>query len=410
MLPSFCGAGRRLAGSSSSFRFAPRGLPVPIILASSLDFVTSMFGYILPFIFVLALVVFVHEMGHYLVGRWCGVKVQTFSLGFGPRLFRFYDRSGTEWALSAIPLGGYVKFKGDMNAASTPDFEGAAAMAEEDRKDSFPHQSVGKRAAIVAAGPIANFILAFVIFTVSLLALGRTQLEPIVARVAEQSAAESAGFKAGDRILSIDGKAVSTFEDISRLVGVSEGARLQFVVERAGAQMSLAGEPKIMTRKGVMGTERRAVMGFVGSSDPAHFFTRRYSVLEAAGTATGEIAFVIERTGNYISGVFSGRERADQLSGPTRIAYVSGKVAESGFAPLLMLAGILSISIGLINLLPVPMLDGGHLLFYAYEAAFGRPVSQRAQELGFRVGFALVISLMLFSTWNDITHLIGFAR
>lgn len=380
------------------------------ILASSLDLASTLLSYLIPFFFVLALVVFVHEMGHFLVGRWCGVRVETFSLGFGPRLFRFYDRRGTEWALSAIPLGGYVKFKGDSNAASVPDFDGAAKMAEPDRSDSFPHQPVWKRAAIVAAGPAANFILAFVIFMASFMIVGRLQVEPVIARIAENSAAATAGFQPGDRVISIDRSPVDSFEDVARIVSVSEGRTLSFVVERGGKSLDITGAPQVVERKTVMGTDRRPVMGFVGSSDPAHFYTKNFSLGEAARASSAEIVFVIDRTAHYISGIFSGRERADQLSGPTRIAYISGKVAEAGVAPLLMLAGILSISIGLINLVPVPMLDGGHLLFYAFEALFGRPVSPRAQEISYRVGFALVVMLMLFSTWNDITHLTGLSR
>lgn len=382
---------------------------MPAFLTSGFDLFSTFLGYLLPFLFVLALVVFVHEMGHFLVGRWCGVKVETFSLGFGPRIARFHDRKGTEWALSAIPLGGYVKFKGDLNAASVPDHAAADAMPEADRADSFPHKSIAQRSAIVAAGPIANFLLAFVIFTVSFMVVDRTLIEPIIAGVSENSAAAGAGFKAGDRVLAIDGDKVESFDEVARRVSISEGRTLTFRVERDSREMEIAGAPTIVSHKTILGTDRRPVMGFVGSGDPKHFYTKHYSLREASTTAVGEIVFVIDRTGHYISGLFSGRERADQLSGPTRIAYISGKVAESGLGPLFMLAGILSISIGLINLLPVPMLDGGHLVFYALEAIFGRPVSPRAQEISFRVGFALVIMLMLFSTWNDIIHLTGLA-
>lgn len=382
---------------------------MPAFLTSSFDVFSTFLGYLLPFLFVLALVVFVHEMGHFLVGRWCGVKVETFSLGFGPRIARFYDRKGTEWALSAIPLGGYVKFKGDLNAASVPDHAAADAMPEADRADSFPHKSIAQRSAIVAAGPIANFLLAFVIFTTSFMVVGRTLVEPIIAGVSENSAAAGAGFKAGDRVLAINGDKIESFDEVARRVSISEGRTLTFRIERDAREMEISGAPTIVSHKTILGTDRRPVMGFVGSGDPKHFFTKHYSLREASTTAVGEIVFVIDRTGHYIGGLFSGRERADQLSGPTRIAYISGKVAESGLGPLFMLAGILSISIGLINLLPVPMLDGGHLVFYALEAIFGRPVSPRAQEISFRVGFALVIMLMLFSTWNDIIHLTGLA-
>lgn len=379
------------------------------VLAGSFDVISGFFGYLLPFLFVLALIVFVHEMGHFLVGRLCGVAVETFSLGFGPRLASFRDSKGTEWAISAIPLGGYVKFKGDLNAASQPDPAALESVSEAERAGSFPHKPAWQRAAIVAAGPAANFVLAFLIFALSFMVIGRPMVAPIVADVAPDSAALAAGFKPGDRVIAINGEPMATFDDVARRISLSEDVRLTFLIERAGRQLELAATPTIVSRKTKLGTDRRPVMGFVPSSDPTHHQRKRYGAGEAASTAVSEIAYVIDRTGNYVVGLFSGRERADQLSGPTRIAYISGKVAESGLAPLLMLAGILSISIGLINLLPVPMLDGGHLVFLAIEGLFGRPVSPRAQEISFRVGFALVIMLMLFSTWNDIIHLTGFA-
>lgn len=379
-------------------------------LSSAQDMLTSFMGYVLPFLFVLLLVIFVHEMGHFLVGRWCGVRVETFSLGFGPRLFSFRDKRETEWALCAIPLGGYVKFKGDLNAASIPDADALASTPPAEQGDSFPHKAIWQRAAIVAAGPMANFILAFVIFTLSFSFVGRQVVEPIIAKVSPNSVAEEVGFKPGDRVLEINGQPIMTFDEVFRNIAVSEGQMLRFKIERAGQSITLEAMARIMATKTVMGTDRRPVMGFIGSANPAHMFTRHYSITDASAEGVREIAFVIDRTAHYISGLFSGRERADQLSGPTRIAYISGKVAETGIGPLLMLAGILSISIGLINLLPVPMLDGGHLLFYAIEAVFGRPVSPRAQEIGFRIGFAMVVSLMVFSTWNDITHLTGLAK
>lgn len=382
---------------------------MPASLVSSLDFLFSFFGYLLPFLFVLALVVFIHEMGHFLVGRYFGVKVETFSLGFGPRLFSRYDKHGTEWAISAIPLGGFVKFKGDANAASLPDHQALDAMPVAERSDSFPHQSVARRAAIVAAGPLANFLLAFVIFMASFSLVGRSQVQPVIAGVADNSPAAAAGFMPGDRVLAINGDEMVSFEDVVRRVSLSEGQELAFRVERDGRELELSATPRIMTRKTVLGTERRPIMGFIASNLPESHFLRRYGPIEAAGTAVGEIYFVIDRTVHYIAGLAAGREKADQLSGPVRIGYVSGKVAESGIGPLLMLAGILSISIGFINLLPIPMLDGGHLVFYAAEALRGRPLSARAQEWSFRMGFALVLALMLFSTWNDIMHLTGLA-
>jgi regulator of sigma E protease len=377
-------------------------------LGTGFEFALSFFSYLIPFLAVLAVVVFVHELGHFLVGRWYGVRVETFSLGFGPRLFSRVDRHGTEWAISAIPLGGYVKFKGDANAASLPDHAYAEAMDAADRADSFPHKPVGQRAAIVAAGPIANFVLAFVIFSLSFMLVGRTMVEPIVAAVGESSPAALAGFKPGDRILSIDNDPIESFEEVARKVSLSEGRQLTFRIDREAQEIEISAMPIVIQRKSVLGTERRPVLGFVGSQAREHQFVRRFGPVEAASTAASEIYFVIDRTVHYISGLIAGREKADQLSGPVRIGYISGKVAESGIGPLLILAGILSISIGFINLLPIPMLDGGHLVFYAAEALRGRPISPRAQELSFRVGFALVLGLMLFSTWNDILHLAGF--
>lgn len=395
-----------VAGCSAQRQWGAR---VVSFFGSGFDFAISFFSYLVPFLFVLAIVVFIHELGHFLVGRWFGVKVETFSLGFGPRLWRRYDRQGTEWAISAIPLGGYVKFKGDADASSKPDHEAAAAMPEEDRRDSFPHQAVYKRAAIVAAGPAANFLLAFVIFSISFMVVGRTMLQPIIAGIGENSPAAAAGFKPGDRVISINGDRMESFDDVSRFVLLSEGQSLKFVIQRGQSELEISATPAIMTNKSKLGTERRPVMGFIGSGSPEHRFTRRFGPIEASGTAVGEIYFVLDRTVHYIGGLIAGREKADQLSGPMRIGYISGKVAESGLGPLLMLAGILSISIGFINLLPIPMLDGGHLVFYAAEALRGRPVSPRAQEWSFRVGFALVLALMLFSTWNDILHLTGLA-
>lgn len=386
-----------------------QGVRVISGLGSGLEFLVSFIGYLIPFLFVLALVVFIHELGHFLVGRWFGVRVETFSLGFGPRLFSRYDKHGTEWAVSAIPLGGYVKFKGDANASSMPDHGAAAAMSEADRQDSFPHKPIRQRAAIVAAGPLANFLLAFLIFSISFMVVGRTMVQPIIAGIGENSPAAAAGFKPGDRVLTVNGNPVESFEAVARKISLSEGESITFRIERDSREIELSATPTVVMRKSVLGTERRPIMGFIGSQDSDHQFVRRFGPVEAASTSVREIYFVIDRTVAYIGGLIAGREKADQLSGPVRIGYISGKVAEAGIGPLLFLAGILSISIGFINLLPIPMLDGGHLVFYAAEALRGRPVSTRAQEWSFRVGFALVLALMLFSTWNDILHLTGLA-
>ena len=363
-------------------------------------------GYIVPFLFVLAIVVFFHELGHFLVGRWCGVKVTAFSIGFGPEIIGFNDRYGTRWKLSAIPLGGFVKFFGDDNAASVPDHDAAAQMTSEERKVSFIHQPVRKRAAVVAAGPIANFILAIVIFAAIFATVGRQYTSARVDTVQPGSAAQTAGFQPGDLVVSIDGEKIHTFADMQRIVSISAGEPLTVVVDRGGAPVTLKAKPELRELKDNFGNVHRiGVLGIGRSMQPGDLKTRHYTPLQAIGEGTWETWSIVERTFSYIGGVFSGREAADQLGGPIRIAQVSGQVATIGFVALMHLTAVLSVSIGLLNLFPIPLLDGGHLLFYGIEALRGRPLSERSQEIGFRIGFAVVIMLMIFATFNDILHL-----
>ncbi|GGK26430.1 RIP metalloprotease RseP [Salinarimonas ramus] len=366
-----------------------------------------LFGYLVPFIFVLAIVVFVHEMGHFLVGRWCGVGVQAFSIGFGPELIGWNDRRGTRWKVCAVPLGGYVKFFGDAGAASTPDNSGLSQMSEAEKALSFHHKPVAQRAAIVAAGPIANFILAILVFAAVFWANGRTVLAPQVDVVLENSAAERAGFQSGDLIVEIDGRSIVSFNDMQRIVSSSAEDRLAIVVERAGERVTLEATPERRVAETAFGAQRIGMLGIQAANTPDAIRHIEYGPIEAIGLGAYESYFVVERTFDYLGQLITGRESADQLSGPIRIAKVSGEVAEAGgIVSLITLMAVLSVSIGLINLFPVPMLDGGHLMFYAVEAVRGRPLSENAQEIGFRIGFALVIFLMLFATWNDIVHLI----
>jgi regulator of sigma E protease len=402
-------------------RFAPAGITrvdvkrsrrFGIVGDRSMEFAASLWngghfllGYLLPFLFVLTLVVFVHELGHFLVGRWCGVDVKTFSIGFGREIFGFNDRHGTRWRFALIPLGGYVKFSGDADASSAPDDEAVERMSAQERARSFPAQSLGERAAIVAAGPIANFLLAILIFAGSAFFFGKQVLIPRVDAVVAGSAAEQAGLKAGDIVIAIDGEPVSSFGDMQRVVSIRPGERLEVSVERAGATLTLPVTPALTEIKTALGTQRIGVIGVRASPRPEDWTTQRFGLLDSTKAGFVETWFVVTRTYDYIAKLVTGRESTDQLSGPIRIAQVSGVVAESGgLIGLINLAAILSVSIGLMNLLPVPMLDGGHLLFYLYEAVRGRPLSPRAQEIGFRLGLALVLMLMLFVTWNDIVH------
>ena len=366
----------------------------------------GLIGYIIPFLFVLTIVVFFHELGHFLVARWAGVKVLTFSLGFGPELAGFNDRHGTRWKISAIPLGGYVKFFGDESEASTPSSETLSAMTAEERAGSFHHKKVGPRAAIVAAGPIANFLLAIVIFTCLFTFFGKPSTTARVDKVEAGSAADKAGFQAGDVVTSIDGKAIGSFSEMQRIVGTRAGEQLSFTIKRGDSSLQLQGTPQQREVKDTFGNVHRlGVLGITRATNPGDTVTERVDPATALVLGVKETWFVVERTMAYIGGIFTGREAADQVGGPIRIAQISGQVATIGVAALIHLAAVLSISIGLLNLFPVPLLDGGHLLFYAVEAVRGRPLSDRAQEFGFRIGLGLVLMLMVFATYNDILHL-----
>ncbi|SHM52047.1 RIP metalloprotease RseP [Bradyrhizobium lablabi] len=367
----------------------------------------GLIGYVVPFLFVLTIVVFFHELGHFLVARWAGVRVLTFSLGFGPELAGFNDRHGTRWKISAIPLGGYVKFFGDESEASTPaSAETLASMSDEERAGSFHHKKVGSRAAIVAAGPIANFILAIVIFTCLFTFFGKPSTTARVDKVEAGSAAAAAGFQVGDIVTVIDGKIIGSFSDMQRIVSVHGGDTLNFTIKRGDTTLQLRGTPEQREVKDSFGNAHRlGVLGITRATNPGDVVTERVDPATALWLGVRETWFVVDRTLAYIGGVFTGREAADQVGGPLRIAQISGQVATIGLAALIQLAAVLSISIGLLNLFPVPLLDGGHLLFYAVEAIRGRPLSERAQEMGFRIGLGLVLMLMVFATYNDILHL-----
>jgi len=363
-------------------------------------------SYAIPFLFVLTIVVFFHELGHFWVARRCGVKCDAFSVGFGPELAGFNDRHGTRWKLCAIPLGGYVRFHGDDSAASTPDINALSKMDEAEKRVSFFHQPVSKRAAIVVAGPVANFILAIVIFSLVFMIFGRQVTTARVDQIQPGSAAAEAGFQPGDLVLSIDGRKIENFSDMQRIVSASPGTTLKVIVDRGGREVGLTATPKLQEYKDNFGNVHRiGMLGLSRSTTADDIVTERYGPLEAVQLGVAETWFIVERTISYIGGIIAGRESADQLGGPIRIAQISGQVATVSFGALLHLTAVLSVSIGLLNLFPVPLLDGGHLVFYAIEAVRGKPLSERAQEYGFRIGLALVLMLMVFATWNDILQL-----
>jgi regulator of sigma E protease len=365
---------------------------------------TGFIGLIIPFLFIITLIVFFHELGHYLAGRWCGVRITTFSIGFGPELFGVNDKHGTRWRFALIPLGGYVKFLGDLNAASQPDEEGSSRLTPDERAVSFPAQSLWKRAVIVAAGPAASFILAIMIFSATVYTYGRVVIIPRVDAVLAESAAEEGGLKAGDVVLSIDGSNIESFSDLQRVVALSPGVPLALEVDRLGEIVRLEVTPRLKSVTSPLGTHRVGQLGVSVSRDPASIEIKREGLLSSIAWGCIETWRVVDGTVRYLSGLFAGRTTADQLSGPVGIAKMSGEAAKLGFGALLMLAALMSASIGFINLLPIPMLDGGHLAFYLYEAIRGKALNATAMEWSFRVGFGLVVALTLFTLYLDIVR------
>ena len=389
-----------------------------------LQFALGTLGYVLPFLFVLGLVVTVHEYGHYLAARLCGVAIDRFSIGFGRALWSRRDRRGVEWRVSWIPLGGYVKFAGDENAASVPDEEDLDDMRRRIEAVEGPagvgryfhFKPIWQRALITAAGPMANFVLSTILFAVLLGAFGQTVTPPKIAGVVPGSAAQKAGFLAGDTVKSVSGRRIADFSDLQEIVMLSPSRPLSVEVERAGRQVRLIAVPDAQERSDTpAGRIRVGVLGLEAGPNSRV----RYGPIESVGAGAFETGRTLSRTVYFLGQMITGRVSADNISGVVGIAKASGSVAKAGAAgapdaawalfgsivALLGLAAFMSVSIGFMNLLPVPVLDGGHLLFYAYEALARRPVGAKVQAVGYRVGLALLLGLMVFATWNDLQRL-----
>jgi len=458
-----------------------------------MDLLIGPLTYIVPFLIVLTVLVFVHEMGHYLVARWNDVRVEVFSIGFGPELFGWFDKHGTRWKISAIPFGGYVKFFGDESAASTPDGERVSSMSSEEQRVSFHHKSLGQRAAIVAAGPMANFAYAIVVLAALFMTFGQRLTPPEVGRVLPDSVGEAAGFRAGDIVLAVDGDEITRFEELSQAVLLNPGKPMAFLVRRDGRELEIAATPAEVEREDIEGINRRlgdlgvypanpAIIGAVFPDTPASaagfqahdriltvggqplenfehlqdivaasngrqltvvvlrdgvevelFVSPRRDVrvddagntaerwligiqragrapvrlgpVEAVREATWSSYDMLVKTFEYLGQMIVGERGTEDLGGPLRIAHVSGQAAQIGIEQVIFLSVLLSLNLGMINLFPVPILDGGHLLLYAIEAVRGRPLTERVQDFAFRIGLALVLTLTVFATWNDLVNL-----
>lgn len=354
--------------------------------------------YPIAFLAVLGPLVFVHEYGHYIVGRWCGVKADTFSIGFGRKILGWTDRRGTEWKIGWLPLGGYVQFAGDRDAVSQPDADWQALPAEE-RSHTFPAQPVWKRALIVVAGPVTNFLFAILILAGFAWIGGQAVTPPVIGGIEAGSSAAAAGLRAGDRIVSINGREIEAFGDLRMAVEHRPGERLEVRVARDGQDRLVELTPRLVREKDPFGKEyTRAIVGIA----PPPPQVQPVPLWEAPLVGASQTWHIVRQTGEVLSQFVTGRRSIKDMNGPVKIAEFSGKAATLGFATLIGFIALISINLGFINLLPLPMLDGGHLVFYAYEAIRRRPAPPQAQEWAFRFGFAAIVTLMLVVTFNDL--------
>lgn len=355
------------------------------------------------YVAALSILVFVHEFGHFWVARRCGVRIEAFSIGFGRELFGWTDRHGTRWRVAWLPVGGFVKMYGDADAASQPDVAASAAMDEESRRVAFTHKALWQKTLIVAAGPAANFLFAIIVLAVLFATIGQAFTPPTIGSVKAGSAAERAGLLAGDTVNSVDGVVIRRFEELRQTVILDSGEPLNLVITRNGQPMTLVATPQVVEEKDLLGNETK--VGQLGILPSGELVMRHEDPLTAVWQAGRETWSITTSSLATIGQMIVGRRSTDDLSGPIGIGQVIGEVSHEGVIPLIHLLALLSISLGLINLFPIPVLDGGHLLFYAIEAVSRRPVSERALAFGFRVGFAVIVSFFVFVMWHDLSRL-----
>jgi regulator of sigma E protease len=354
--------------------------------------------YFVAFLAVLGPLVFVHEYGHYIVGRWCGVKAETFSIGFGRKILGWTDRRGTEWKIGWLPLGGYVQFAGDRDAVSQPDADWQQLPAEE-KSHTFPAQPVWKRALIVLAGPVTNFLFAILIFAAFAMVYGVGRTPAVIGAVEADSAAQEAGLRAGDRIVRIDGRTMDTFNDIQGAVAFNLGKPASLEIARGNERLNVILRPRIISERDPFGNKsERAVIG-IRSGAPVYTAVGPVAAFQESAAQTWEM---VRLTGSILGQFVTGQRSIKDMGGPVKIAKQSGEMATLGIGTLIFFAAFISINLGFINLLPLPMLDGGHLAFYAYEAIRRRPAPPEAQEWAFRFGFVAIATLMLVVTFNDL--------
>ncbi|MFO1242955.1 MAG: RIP metalloprotease RseP [Rickettsiales bacterium] len=354
------------------------------------------------FFIIISVIVFIHEFGHFIIARWCGVKIEAFSIGFGKEVIGWNDKHGTRWKISALPLGGYVKMFGDSSEASTPDKDKMEQMTEEEKAVSFHFKPLWKKAAIVVAGPVFNFILTIAIFTGFLFSYGLETTDPIVGDVMKGSAAEEAGLVSGDRVLKIDGKKVEHFSDIPRLIATNLGTEIHIIINRSGETKDVLLTPRSTEETDALGNKISRPMIGIKSQ---RLMYKDVGLSRALLEAVKKTWQITATTFDYLGQMIAGDRSAKELKGPLGIAKLSGQAADQGFYTILWFIAMLSANLGMVNLFPIPPLDGGHLLYYTIEGLRGRPMAERFQEYGFRAGFAVIICLMVFTVFNDLKQM-----
>jgi regulator of sigma E protease len=366
-----------------------------------MELATLILHNILSFVVIISVIVFIHEFGHYWVAKKFGVRIESFSIGFGKEMFGWNDKHGTRWKIGWAPLGGYVKMFGDESAASTPDNDKLRSMSDDEKKHAFFYQKLYKRFLIVLAGPAANFITAIVILTFFFVVYGRPETKPIIETVVENSAAAELGLKKGDEIIELDGNKIERFEQIKGVVSLSPNIPISITYLRDGKEVKTTITPKSVETKSIFGDV--AKIGLIGITASIAEY-KKLGVVESVSASVNETYDISKKTLQAIGQMITGQRSAQEISGILRIADYSGKSVDQGFRMVFWFMAIISINLGLVNLFPIPMLDGGHLFFYLVECVRGRPLSEKTQEYFFRFGFFILMSLMLFATFNDLRH------
>ncbi len=368
-----------------------------------MDMLLNLLHTLWSFFIVLSVIVFVHEFGHYIIAKWCGVKIDAFSIGFGKELLGWTDKSGTRWKIAALPLGGYVKMFGDSSAASTADAEAMDKMSSAEKALTFHHKSLPKKAAIVAAGPLANFILTIALFTYFIMTSGLPSADPVVGQIMPDSPAQAAGLKTGDRVLKINEDDVSSFNDIPYLISTNLGTPVTLYIERGGKPLTVTLTPKEVESDDGLGNKVKHPLIGIKSQELKY---EEADIGKAVSESVRRTYMICTATLKAVGQMITGKRGIGDLKGPIGIAQLSGQATQKDFHTTLWLIALISANLGLVNLFPIPLLDGGHLVFYCVEALRGRPLAEKIQEWGFRFGAFVLASLMVLTIFNDVRNLL----